>query len=189
MSAIAFSAAIGPVPIGAIVREKHISKLELTHLPVEDGADITDHAVVMPKTVTLECADENGAATYQALVAFQESRVPFTLVTGLAVYENMLPVSIEPERTAEFSRIFNGVIELQEIIIVGTAHAASEDAGQAGGEPGGTNSTKAVTPSEKTAADATTADRAATSVQRGDVPTTTVPADQGSSILFRAFGD
>jgi hypothetical protein len=187
MAAIAFSPMIGPVPIGAVIREKHRSTLEVTHLPVEEGADITDHAVVMPKSVTLECADSAGAATYQALVAFQESRVPFTLVTGLMVYENMLPISIEPERTVEYSKVFNGNIELQEIIIVGTAHAASDETGQ-GGQPGGTDSTRSVSPSEKTAADATTADRASSSIQRGDVSTKTVPADQGASIAYRLFG-
>jgi hypothetical protein len=186
MAAIAFSPMIGPVPIGAVIREKHRSTLEVTHLPVEDGADITDHAVVMPKTVTLECADSAGAATYQALVAFQESRVPFTLVTGLMVYENMLPISIEPERTVEYSKVFNGNIELQEIIIVGTAHAASD--GGEGGQPGGTDSTRSVSPSEKTAADATTADRASSSIQRGDVSTKTVPAGQGRTIASRLFG-
>lgn len=189
MSVIAFSPTIGPVPVAAVIKESHSSTLQVTQLPVEDGADITDHAVVMPKSVTLECADEAGAATFAALVAFQESRTPFSLVTGLMVYRNMLPINIAPERTKEFSKVFNGTIELQEIIIVGSSQAApeGEDYGISGAA-GGADSTRAASPSAQIAGDSMTADRAAASVYRGDVTLRSVPADQSIQILSRLFG-
>lgn len=172
MSAIAFSSVIGPVPISCVLTEKHESTLEITLNPVEFGADITDHAYVQPKRLTLDVADGNAAPTFNALVRFQESRVPFTIVSGLAVYRNMLVKSVDADRDATFSRVLRCRVDLQEIIIVDTAYAAAEPGSDApqGGKPGGEKSTKAAQPAKGRAGDAATADRASGPVQRGDAP-------------------
>lgn len=187
MVAIAFSRAIGPVPIQCVIREKPISELEITEIPVEFGAAITDHAYPLPKKVTLEIADNGGAATFNALVRFQESRVPFTLVTGLSVFQNMLIKRIEPDRDKDFSTTFRATVDLQEVIIVDTARAAGD--GPEGGKPGGEKSTKAANPSKERAGDAATADRASGPVQRGDAPATSVEPARGRSILRSLAGD
>lgn len=187
MVAIAFSRAIGPVPIQCVIREQPLTELEITEIPVEFGAAITDHAYPLPKRVTLDIADNGGAATFNALVRFQESRVPFTLVTGLSVFRNMLIKRIEPERDKDFSTTFRATVDLQEIIIVETARAADEGQ-EEGGKPGGTKSTKAATPTKGRAGDAATGDRASGPVQRGDAPAKGVEPARSQSILKRIAG-
>lgn len=196
MSAItAFSKAIGPVAISVIVKESHESEIGITSDPIETGAEVNDHAYLMPKKVTLEIADKNGAATFNALVRFQESRVPFNLVTGLTVYKNMLVKRITPDRDKDNSSILQGSVDLQEIIIVDTAYAsaqADEDdeklSGTKRGGPGGEKSTRATRPTASNTGDATTSDKAAATVARGDSPTTTVPPEQSKSILTAITG-
>lgn len=190
MAAIAFSSVIGPVPISCVLTEKHESSLEITLNPVEFGADITDHAYVQPKKVTLDVADANAAATFSSLVRFQESRVPFTLVTGLSVYRNMLIKSLDADRDASFSRVLRCRVDLQEIIIVDTAYAAADANSDApkGGKPGGEKSTKAAQPAKGRAGDTATADRASGTVQRGDAPAAAASAAD-RSILYQMLGD
>lgn len=190
MTAIAFNRAIGPVPISCIVREKPLSELEITEIPVEFGAVITDHAYPLPKKVTLEIVDAGAAATFDALVRFQERRQPFTLVTGLSVFQNMLIKRIEPDRDKDFSTVLRATVDLQEIIIVDTAYATADPDGQApdAGKPGGEKSTKAARPTKGRAGDAATADRASGTVQRGDQSAKTVEPARSQSILHSLIG-
>jgi len=184
MSVIAMSRAIGPVPISCVLTEKHDSQIEISEIPIETGAKITDHAYVMPKKVMLDIADANATATFSALVRFQESRVPFTLVTGLTVYRNMLIKSIEADRDAAHSRVLSAKVEVQEAIIVSTARAASSGSG---GNAGGSKSTKAATPTKGGAGDPSTANRAAGTTTSGDSSATAAtPKEQ--SFLKQMFG-
>lgn len=188
MSMIAFSRVIGPVPISCIVSEKHRSRIEVTELPVENGSRITDHAFLLPKEVTLEVADNFAAATHAALVRFQESRVPFTLVTGLKVYKNMLITEISPERDSKFSRVLRCTVDLKEVIIVSTSYAASpdgKDSSQASGKPGGEKSSKAASPDPSRASGNATQDRATSTVQQGDKATVT---ERDQSLLSKWTG-
>ncbi|KQV83233.1 phage baseplate protein [Rhizobium sp. Root1220] len=188
MSVIAFNSAIGPVGIDCVLSERHSSELDITEIPIETGAKITDHAVIVPKRLTLDVADGGAAATFAALVAFQESRVPFTLVTGLTVYSNLLIKRIDADRDAQFSRILRCRCDLQEVIIVGTAYAAAPDGDSTGqrGKAGGKKSTRAAPPSTERSGDAATADRATATQQRGDAGVT--PAPQNQSILQSITG-
>lgn len=183
MAAILFSGAIGPIPVSVVLSEAHESTLGITENPIETGAKITDHAYVEPKRLTLDFADANAALTYNALVRFQESRVPFTVVTGLYVYSNMLIRSLKAERDDTFSRILKGSADIQEVIIVETAYASADQDSEAtdSGQPGGTKSTRSASPSKGRAGDATTRDRVSGSVQRGDAPAKTAPLNTASS--------
>lgn len=187
MTVIAFSRAIGPIPIDCVLEERHTSEIDITEIPIETGARITDHAVVLPKRVSLEVADANAAATFNALVRLQETRAPFTVITGLFVYRNMLIKRLDATRDKTSSRILQCFADLQEIIIVSTAYTADPtgESNSAQGEPGGSKSTKAAGVSPERSGDTVTADRAAGTVHRGDAGTSTVPANQ--SILRRAF--
>jgi hypothetical protein len=173
MVAIAFNRLVGPVPVDCVITESHNSELEITEIPIENGARITDHAFVLPKKITLDIATANATASYNALVAFQESRVPFTLVTGLYVYTNMLIKSLKADRDKTYSTILKCTADLQEVIIVSTAYAADPTSESSGDT---TNSTKTKLNSQ-TAGDAATADRTTGTVLRGDTGTTTVNDD------------
>lgn len=191
MAAILFSASIGPIPVDVVIREQHNSSLGITEIPIETGAKITDHAYVEPKKLVLEFADSKAALTYNALVRFQESRVPFVAVSGLYVYSNMLIKNLSAERDVKTSRILSGKAELQEIIIVSTGYATSQGgAGESSttpGKQGGKQSTKAAAPSPKTTSGAATQNRAGGTVARGDARTSTVPAAKSQSILKGMF--
>lgn len=186
-SIIAFSSAIGPVPIDCVISEKPQNELEITEIAVETGSKITDHAVVMPKKLSLEIASGNAAATYNALVRFQESRVPFTIVTGLSVMNNMLIKRISPERDATYSKILKATVDLQEVILVGTSYVADPAGDNAArGNPGGKKSTRAAPPSADRAT-GIAAERATGTVQLGDsAVSTATTADQ--SYLSSIFG-
>lgn len=191
MSTILFSAAIGPIPVGVIIREQHNSSIGITEIPIETGAKITDHAYVEPKKLVLEFADSQAALTYNALVRFQESRVPFVAVSGLYVYSNMLIKNLSAERDVKTSRILSGKAELQEIIIVSTSYDASQggegESTTTPGKPGGKQSTKAAAPSPETTSGAATKNRAGGTIARGDARTATVPASKSQSILRGLF--
>jgi hypothetical protein len=183
MPAIAFSRAIGPVPIDCVVSERHTSEIAITEIPIEDGARITDHAFVLPKKVTLDIANQNAAAAFNALVAFQESRIPFVLVTGLKVYTNMLVKNLSADRDKTFSAILRCSCDLQEIIIVGTAYAPGASTGDPN-DPSGTSPNV----NSQAATDPATADRTTSSVLRGDSATSTVPAGTDSSLAKQIAG-
>lgn len=173
------------------MRENHRSSLGITENPIETGASVTDHAYVNPKSLTLEFADGNAAATYNALVRFQESRVPFFIVSGLYLYKNMLIKEISANRDAATSRILDGRAELQEIIIVSTAYTSTEASAndpQSSGRPGGAQSTQSARPTTERAGDPVTADRAAGTTMRGDAAAVTPPPAENQSILAGMFG-
>ena len=162
MSVIALSRSIGPIPISVIVAEKHESLIEITANPIETGAEVNDHAYIVAKRVSLDFADKNAAATFAALVRFQESRKPFTLVTGLKVYKNMLIKALSAERDKDTSKILVGTADLQEVIIVDTASSSS-----------GTSSSNAK--------DSDTAARSSDTVQRSDQPAVSTPSGNGAN--------
>lgn len=192
MTVIAFSRAIGPVPVNCILREKHTSEIEITSNPIETGAEVNDHAYIKPKQVVLEVADRNAAELYNTMVRFQESRVPFYMVTGLSVYEDMLIQSIDAERDKTYSTILKATVTCRQVIIVSTGSAPSEDSqsssGKDSGKPGGKKSQKAARPTKQGANNSSTADRASSTVQTGDNPTKSVAPEKTQSIAKRIFG-
>lgn len=188
MSVITFSPNVGPILFDAVLSEDHESELEITGNPIETGAEVNDHAYVKPKTVTVEVADSNAALVYNALIEFQETRIPFFMVTGLRLYRNMLISSIKAQRDRNTSRILRATIVMKEVNIVDTGTAPASEAGGTRGKPGGAKSRTATPPSEATAADTTTADSAANTVKRGDTPATTVEPVKQQSLLKGLFG-
>ena len=176
MSAIIFSPTIGPVALNVFVKEAYRTEIGITSNPIETGAEVNDHAYVKPKRLTIDTMDDQAAATFNALVAFQESRVPFTIVAGLAVWSNMLIASIDAQRDEQFATVLKATVELQEVIIVDTSYSASTDETQENrGSPGGTKSSRSAAPAPRRSGDAATADRAAGTVTRGDSPTKAAP--------------
>lgn len=170
MAAIAFNRLIGPVPLQVIISEDHNSSIEVTKNPIETGAEVNDHAYIRPKKLVLEIADNNMVATWQALKQLQESRQPFSIVSGLDIYNDMLIEELNAKRDKEYSTTLNGTVTLRQVIIVDTTYATSDDGDSTAksGNPGGKKSSQAAKPSSSRSTDATTSDRAAGQVQRGD---------------------
>lgn len=129
MTCILTSRSIGGVFIDVVISEEHTATMEIAEHPVESGAKISDHAWRTPYIVKLESVVDGAraVAAYQQLLAVQEKAEPFSLVTGLKVYSNMLIKEILAERNKEHSRVLKFTAELQEVIIV-----ANESSGGAG---------------------------------------------------------
>lgn len=176
MAMIAFSASVGPVPLDVVLRERHETMTGITDNPVEIGAKVHDHAYIEPAEVSFEFADSNPTGTWQSLRQFQERREPFTLVTGLDVYDNMLISRLYADRDAEHGSILKGTVVLREVQIVDTAYtASSDDSGDTSGRT--SNGSKNASNSQGKPSGS---DKAAGTRQRGDSVTKTVsPAQAG----------
>jgi len=140
---------IAGVQLDAMISEAHDNSVRLTKHPIEKGADITDHAVVEPKRITLNGVVSDsplglaafaqiidnitglfGSATsdnltrsqaaYNTLLQAQESRVPLTVQTKLKLYENMLITKIRTVQDKDTSRIVDMIIDLDEALITET---------------------------------------------------------------------
>lgn len=125
------------------VEEHYVDRLQITQHPVAGGTPISDHAFLLPKTVTMKCGWTNAAPSlspgmvatspfdsfgetrayeiYQQLLALQASRQPFQLTAGKRTYPNMLisELSVTNDQKTEYALIIE--VALQEVIIVKTA--------------------------------------------------------------------
>lgn len=120
----------------AILKVDHSSKIKMTEHPVEQGAAITDHAYVEPRSLTLEIGmsdvctsfvdgqfmqkSSRSISAYEALKQLQVSKIPLKVYTRLDVYENMLIETItSPD---DYTTMFGlrATIGLREIIVVTT---------------------------------------------------------------------
>lgn len=185
MSVIAFSPNVGALKFDCVLLEDHVSEIEITGNPVETGSEINDHAFVKPKEVKIEVADANAAIIFNALVLFQESRIPFAMMTGLTLYRNMMVKSIKVHRDKSTAKILRAVIILGEVNIVSTSSASTSD--KASNSPGGKNSRVARDPTAESASNDVTADRTSGTVSRGDTPSETVPEAKSGSLLKQVF--
>lgn len=185
---------IGAVPVSVVVDENHKSELEITSLPVEQGADITDHAYTKPKVITVHGVVGDGtngfrgsfieAAAYQALLTLQKSRTPFYLVTGISLYRDMLIESVLVDRTVDNSGVLEFTATLKQVKIIGSGFSASIINAVAGGQAAALAAT--------TLAAGVIAQRASPSVRRGDnvvraanTDTTTLEGRRNTAALAR----
>jgi hypothetical protein len=94
------------ISIDATTQENHGHALTLTDHPVEQGADITDHARIKPDVLSLDCCLTDGAepgrssAIYERLRLLQDNAVLLTVLTSLRQYENLVLESFSVPRTA-----------------------------------------------------------------------------------------
>lgn len=131
---------IGNIQIDAVLSEVHKFPAAITENPVEDGTVFSDHVILLPVEIDMECRISNASLSlfsfkafnkvddaYRELVKLQRTRVPFTVVTGLNQYENMLfkELSIPRIGTDGQSIRFNAV--LKEILVVGANSANNRD--------------------------------------------------------------
>ena len=130
------------------VREEGRDELEITRHPVETGAAITDHAFKQPASLSLELGWSNSNLSaalaqgllsgtipdlslgnqrvrqiYEQLLAIQASRVPFQVVTGKRLYQNMLLESLAISTDASTENALMVSATCREIIIVSTQAA------------------------------------------------------------------
>lgn len=117
-----------------IIEEQHTDELMITEHPVENGADITDHAVKQPAQLIMRCGwSQSGSNVpglsltqpspkdaYQMLLDLQATRQPFDVVTGKRTYSNMLIRRLTTITDDETENALVVDVELREIIVVDT---------------------------------------------------------------------
>lgn len=182
----ALSRLLGPVRLDVVVRERHESDLFVTRHPVELGADVSDHAIVEPKRLMLDAVagsrpgtPTNVAASWQALRRLQESREPFTIVTALDVYRNILIERLTVDRDATYGRVLYFRAELREVIVVDTETSPGES-----GERGTSQSGL----SRGRLQDGPARDRGSPTTQRGNTATRPAPVASGRESANVATG-
>lgn len=202
----ALSRFLGPVRLDVVVRERHESDLFITRNPVEFGADVSDHAIIEPKRLILDAVAGSRpgtpatvAAAWQAIKGLHETRQPFTIVTALDVYRNMLIERLTVDRDARYGRVLYFRAELREVIIVDTETAPGT------GGPGSEGRTTQSGLQRGRLAEGTPQDRGSPTTQRGNTATRPTATSQArsanaatgpsgyeatreSSILFNLFG-
>jgi len=131
------------IEMDASLNEDHRFDTIVTRNPVEDGSLYTDHVVLLPVVLELSCRVSDASLSYltpavtgkegrsnQAyykLVELQRDKEPFSVITGINTYENMLVESISIPRSSKdgYSLRFNMV--LTELPIVGNDVDSNRD--------------------------------------------------------------
>ena len=130
---------VGGYFFDAVLKFDHERSTTITDHPVEEGANITDHAYVNAKSLSMEigmsdvCSSliegqfltrsSRSVSAYDVLQRIQEARVPISINTRLAVYHNML---IENMTTPDDYLTQNGLkatVFFREIFVVRTSTA------------------------------------------------------------------
>lgn len=136
--------ALGEIIAQAVLEEKHNDELQITDHPVEQGAQISDHAYKRPEEVTLRygwsesvlasalgsinlltpnLAGGNLNEIYNKLLALQASRIPFDILTGKRSYKNMLIKSISETTDEKTEHVLVVTITCRQVLIVETQAA------------------------------------------------------------------
>jgi hypothetical protein len=125
----------------AVIKTEHQQRIEKTQHPIQTGANVSDHAYIMPARVELEIGmsdamdsyvpgswsdnPSKSVSAYQTMVALAKARTPVTVTTRLAVYQNMLLTAISAPDNIEtrfglkaslvFEELFTGTITTQTV--------------------------------------------------------------------------
>lgn len=148
---------IGAFAATVTLEEVATDDLEITKHPVQQGAQITDHAYVKPAALSLKVLYDDAARplaeTYKALLELQASREPFDVVTGKRIYKNMLFKGLAQTTDRETENILSISATLEEIIIVSVQVTSVPPRARqkSPGKTGGTDNagTKKAQPSDK----------------------------------------
>ena len=125
----------------AVKRARHTQQLQITEHPIQTGANISDHAYLLPFRLTLEIgisdamdsfspgmwvgSTSKSVSAYQTLLQLQAARVFLVLTTRLATYQNMMIEDISPDEdsttvaslraTITFKQVFTATVSQQTI--------------------------------------------------------------------------
>lgn len=156
---------IGTIQIGVELEETHLDELQITEHPVEKGAEINDHAFKRQPELTLKCGWSNSqiaalagtlqsifeggelptadyvSTVYSQLLALQETRQPFDVVTSLRIYRDMLFKSLSVTKDQKTGAALNVTATLKQIRIAQT-QATSLPSKEDQADPQGTAETQ-----------------------------------------------
>lgn len=116
---------IGEFTADITTEETLTDSLQITTHPVQQGANITDHAYVNPVSITVKtvfgASDLSLSEIYDRLLKLQASRIPIDVVTGRRIYKNMLIKTLSQTITKGNENVLAIDFTLQEIILTSVA--------------------------------------------------------------------
>lgn len=131
--------------IDATVSETHTSTCDVSENPVEEGPSISDHVQLNPAELTVEGVisdtplghavigniqnlvrnsqvlfggSSRSVDAYNDLLRLQKSRRPFTVITDLKRYQNMIITDLTAPRTEATGRALHFTAVMKEVFIV-----------------------------------------------------------------------
>lgn len=141
------SRSIGTIIPQCVVEERAVDELEITEHPIQQGANITDHAFSKPTAITARYGWSNSGSIfnlttggivssdpqdiYNQLLALQASRQPFVLQTGKQSYQNILIQRLEQLTDQQTENALAVTITFRKIIIVNLEASTLQTANQA----------------------------------------------------------
>ncbi|SUD94223.1 Uncharacterised protein [Ralstonia mannitolilytica] len=116
------------------LEEHHHDELVITDHPVEQGAQISDHAYKKPSELTITIGWTNSSIAsitslqfgnyssyaYERLLKLQKNRELFSISTGKRKYQNMLIQSLDVTTDAKTENACIATLHCREVIIVQT---------------------------------------------------------------------
>jgi len=134
---------IGDIEMDASLNEDHRLDTIVTRNPVEDGSFYSDHIVLLPVVLEVQCRVSDTSLSYfspaetgkegrsnQAyyeLVKLQNSRKPFQVVTGIRSYENMVIENLSVPRNSKDGHSLRFNMVLAELPIIGDNVKSNRD--------------------------------------------------------------
>lgn len=127
---VAFSTTrnIGGFVADCTISEEHTDEITITDHPVEQGANISDHAYIDPVKVVIRVGYSNSSTNaggdstyvrtqYQNFLTLQKSRQPFDIITGKRKYSNMLIQSLATTTDASTENSLVLTVTCREVLI------------------------------------------------------------------------
>jgi len=114
---------IGGVVAQVTIRESYRNDMEITQHPIENGANISDHAYLRPREIELEIGwdgTQNPADVFNQLKQLQATRQPFTIYTDRDVLSNMLVSGIATVTDQRTAYSWIGIVRCRQVNLVST---------------------------------------------------------------------
>ena len=112
---------VADIPVSVITAEEHTHQADVTDFSLEDGAIISDHAILKPATVSIKIELSNTAlrdmyfSSFDAFIEKLRSRERFELITTHRTYSNMVMTSFTPLQQAPFKRTFTATLTFKQV--------------------------------------------------------------------------
>jgi len=143
---------IEEIELDIIVNESAQTNSTITSNPIENGADVNDHIIINPMTFSITGIVSNtkvsilgglntlesfasdstpSADAWEDLLELQTSRTPFTLITNLKAYDNVVIENLSESQDKDTSNSLHFTANLREIIFVGSEVLTAEQFNEA----------------------------------------------------------
>jgi hypothetical protein len=115
---------IGGIVAQCTIRESYRLDMTVTEHPIENGANISDHAYLRPREIEIEVGWDgtqgNPSDFFNQLKQLQSQRMPFTAYTDRDIIENLLVVGIATITDQRTAYSFMALVRCRQVNLVST---------------------------------------------------------------------